>query len=191
MNLAERALTGNITGPAPTPCSIYTAAMGTAVVFSVGLAVVYSGYGLYNPLVTPTGSHAVKLVPLEATIIPSGVSTANNTFSLAKYIGTGTAFAGGASTGGVTQMGLAGTTTLQNAVVFGTGSFSIAPIYVKQLYGMQAGTGAGTSGYASATFPGVFKFDGDLTVMPGEGVLFAQGIAGTAIASITWAEVPI
>ena len=181
MNLAERALVGGLNNPL-TSCPVYTAAMGTAVVFSAGLAVTYSGYGLYNP-VAAAGTSAIKLVPVNVSIIPTNLSTAANYFAIAKYIGTGTAFAGGASTGGVTQQNLAGTTTLQRATVFGTGSMAIAPIYVKFL------TAFGTGGGNPA--PNLFPLDGDLTVMPGEGLIFVQGIAGTALCSITWAEVPV
>ena len=181
MNLAERALLGNMTGAAPTPCSIYTAAMGTAVVFSAGLAVAYSGYGLYNPLPTGTQS-AVKLVPLNVSAIPTALSTAPNWFALAKYIGTGTAFAGGASTGAVVQQGFAGTTTNQRAVVFGTGSMAVAPVYTKFM-----------SAFGTGNPPGLvlFQLDGDMTVLPGEAVMFIQGIAGTGLCSFTWAEVPV
>ena len=138
MQLAERALLGNMVGPTPTPCPVFTAATIVPVIFTAGIPTNYNGFGLYNPLPTGTQS-AVKLVPMSVSITPSSVSTAANTFGLAKYIGTGSAFAGGTGTawaaGVLLQQGVSGTATKgsQWATIFGTGSFSSAPAYVAWL----------------------------------------------------------
>lgn len=187
MQLAERALLGNMMGPAPTPCPVFTAATVGPVIFTAGVPANYNGFGLYNPLPTGTQS-AVKLVPMSVSITPSTVSTAANTFGLAKYINTGTAFAPGTGTawaaGALFQQGVSGTNSgASRALPFGTGTFSTTlPVYVAWL-------GAAA---ASAMPPQIrTPLDGDLVVMPGEALIFTQGIAGTALASFSWTEIPL
>ncbi len=184
MNLAERALTGNITGPPPTPCSIFSAQNGTAVGFSVGLATNLSGYGLYNPVGTTTQS-AVKAVLLEVNLGLSASVAAQTTICLAKFnpsTGTGTGFAAGASTGVVFQQGVAGTSTNNRVSVFGTGSTMITPTYVKVLYSLNTGAVAS---------PGPVRLQGDIALLPGEGIIVVGNAAATGFASFTWAEVPL
>ena len=165
---------------------IYTATMGTACVFIAGLATAtYGGLGLINP-VTPAGSSAIKLVPLKCSFVPTGVGTAGNFLGLSKIYGTNSVMGTSGAPGPVWQAGVAGTTTNQRAVILGTFTMSngtCTNAYVEFLMG-----GGATAGSPNA---GMLPLDGEITVMPGEVLTFNMGIAGTGIASITWAELPL
>jgi hypothetical protein len=173
--------------------SVFVAALGTAVVFSAGVASGYTGLGVYNPLGTGT-QQAVKIIPIEVTICPTAMNTAANYFALGKFNcsqGTCTGFTAGTFSGTLWQQNVVSGTMAagfygnSNArgQPFGTGSMMSAPGWIKML--QSAGTGEG--GISSCVYP----LSGDITVMPGEGICFLQGIAGTALCSIAWVEVPV
>lgn len=166
---------------------IYTCAMSAPVVWLAGLATAsYGGLALSNPVATGTQS-AVKLVPLKASFVPTGVGTAGNFLALAKIYGTNSALGTAAgSAGPVFQAGVSGTTTSARGIAYGTFTMSngtATSAYVEFLAG-----GGATAGSPNAAQT---SLDGELTVMPGELLVFSQGIAGTGIASITWMEVPL
>ena len=181
----------NVTLKGPTSLEgipVYSCSMtGTGVVFTAGLPVAsYNGFAISNPL--PTGTQgAVKLVPLKASLTPTGVGTAGNWFGLAKIYGTNSALGTAAGAAGpVFQAGVAGTSTTNRAIPYGTFTMSNGTAtcaYVEFLAG-----GGPTAGSPST---GIASLDGELTVMSGELLIFTQGIAGTGIASMTWAEVPV
>jgi hypothetical protein len=185
-NIVERVLTGNAAGPMVSNAAVYVAATGTAVVFSNGLAVNYSGFGIYNPLGTGTQT-GVKALVRYFTYTPTANGTAINVVALEKVLcsmGTGTGFTAGASTGGVFQMGVAGTSTNARCQVFGTGSMMIAPQYIQ--FSATIGTGGNSLGGETLQ-----PFEGEIVCLPGEGVAITQTVGGTGLASICWVEVPL
>lgn len=166
---------------------VYSCAMGTAVVFVAGLfTATYAGIGLQNPAAGGTYLTPVKLVPLKATWVNAGVGTANNFIGLAKIYGTNSAYGLSGAPGPVFAAGVSGTTTARKATVFGTFTMSngtCTSAVIQWLAGGGATAGAPNAAQSS--------LDGEITVMPGETLVFVSGIAGTGVASITWAEVPL
>lgn len=168
------------------PPGLFSYAMGTAVVFSNGNAVAYSGLGIYNPP-TATGKPAVKLLPSRITYAPTSTGTngTGNVLAISKFTGTATTFAGGASSGVTFQQGVLGTSTNSVATVFGTGSFPIAPQYVEFLGAL------GTAVQQQVGNTIVCEFEGAISVLPGEAMIVSLTLGGTGFASMVWTEVPL
>ena len=84
--------------------------------------------------------------------------------------------------GVVFQQGILGTSTNNRAVIFGTGSSMIIPAYIKILYSVNTG---------AVVTPAPVQLQGDVSLLPGEGVIIVGNAAATGFASYTWAEVPL
>ena len=170
---------------------VFTATLGTAVAFSAGPAVAYTGLAIANPATAP-GAVAKKLVPLRVNITPTAAVSGTIAWGLLKLTGQGTASNGGMSAfgGAIFTPGFTGTST-PVAIVGGT--FSV-------VNGTAAGTGSNTlywqsmlgnvnCGTGAASFP--VDLQGFESVMPGETLAIGCVLAVTAQASITWAEIPL
>jgi hypothetical protein len=193
-------------GPNQLPGSVFTAALGTAVAFSAGLAVAYTGLVIANPA-TPRGAVPVKLVPLRVNLVPTAAVSGTVAWGLVKLTGQGTASNGGVSalSGVVFASGLAGTVAIN--VSPGAGGYVGAGSSVAQvggtfsvINGTAAGTGANTlywqemlgnvnSGTGAASVP--IDLPGFTSVLPGETVAISPVLAVTGLASITWLETPL
>lgn len=200
-------LVWNIEGPLNLPGQVFTAALGTAVAFSAGVAVAYTGLALANPK-TPAGQVPVKLIPLRAELAPTTVSLVNAPvpWGILKLTGQGTASNGGLSafSGSIFSPGFAGTAvtgtspagvgsciaqvggtfSVINGTAAGTGSNTL---YWQELCGC-LGVGTATN-YASPN--AAVDLQGFTSVMPGETIALAANIAVTGLASISWLEVPM
>lgn len=188
-------------GPNPPPGQIFTAALGTAVAFSAGLAVGYTGLALANPA-TVAGQTPVKLTPLRVTFAPTALAGGTAAFGLVKLTGQGTASNGGLSafSGVVMSPGFQGTCAtngtragLGTSVVQIGGTFSV-------INSTAAGTGANTLYWAEMLGAmaagtggpnGPVDLQGFTTVMPGETIAIAPNLAVTGLASISWLETPL
>lgn len=191
-------LTWAFTGPTSPPGKIYTAALGTALAFTAGLAVANSGcLGIANPA-TVAGTAPVKLIPVAVTFCPTGTNLANTpAWGLAKLIGAplGTltaTFGLGAFSGMITSPGVVGTAS-GVAVVFGSatilngtagGSYAINALNWVEFLGC-AGLGTAT---AQGPAPSRVDLGGEVNVMPGEILLLQPQNAQVALASISWVE---
>jgi hypothetical protein len=194
-------LVWNLSGPLTLPGRVFTTTTGTAVAFSAGVALAYTGLAVANPA-TVGGACGTKLVLIKASFQPSVVS-ANAVpvpWGIMKLTGQGTASNGGLSlwSGAIFQQGTAGTGTgiaivggtfsVINGTAAGTGSNCL---YWAEMCGsIVNGTGAGTAAWTMATVNAA-DLSGFTTVMPGETAAIGLNAAMTGFASLTWLEVPL
>jgi len=170
---------------------VYTAALGTAVAFSAGVATAYTGLALANPA-TVAGQVPVKLVPLRVNLTPTAAVSGTIAWGLLKLTGQGTASNGGLSafSGAIFANGVLGTATgvavlggtfsVKNGTAAGTGSNTL---YWQEMLGnVNCGTGAPSA---------PVDLQGFTSVMPGETLAIGCNLAVTALAQITWAEIPL
>ena len=186
----------NNQGPYTPPGTVFEVALGTAVTFSAGPTVSYSGLALNNPA-TPAGKTPVKLVPLRVALEPTGVAgvAAASPWGLLKFTACGTASVANLSgfpgvilsPGAVgTQTGVAvvcGTFSVINGTAAGTGSNTL---YWQELCGVLIGT----STQLTVGSPAV-DLQGFTSVMPGETLAIGCNSAVTGLAAITWVEIPL
>lgn len=188
-------------GPNPPPGQIFTASLGTAVAFSVGLAVAYTGLALANPA-TPAGKVGVKVVPLRVTFAPTVLAGGTAAWGIVKLTTNGTASNGGVSafSGAVFQIGFRGTcaTNGTSPLGVGTSAVQIGGTF-SVINGTAAGTGANTlywqemlGAMAGGTgVQGPVDLGGYSCAMPGETLAISPNLAVTGLASISWIEVPL
>jgi hypothetical protein len=189
---------------------VFTASLGTAVAFSVGPAVAYTGLAIANPA-TSSLRPPVKLIPLRVTLAPTSAGASNVPFGLLKLTGQGTASNGGLSafSGQLFTPGFLGTCASNGTAAAGAAAVGLGTSVVQiggtfsVINGTAAGTGVNTLYWAEmcgVVVAGTSTIGGNLgptdlsgftTVMPGETLAIGADIAVTARASLTWLEVPL
>lgn len=162
--------------------------VGTAVAFSAGLAVAYTGCGIQNP-----ASSKVKITVLKSlaavTIAPAGTSV----LGFGK-LSPGTATLGTLSgvAGVITSPGISGTTTGVGllfgtaTVLNGTAGGQTNSLNYVSIQGVLLGTGASISQWITPA-----EQAGDVTLMPGESGMILSSIAHTGLPYLVWIETPI
>jgi hypothetical protein len=192
-------LVWTLNGPDRMPGQFFVAALGTAVVFSAGLALGYTGLMIYNPP-TVKGVVAKKLIPLRVSFTPTGTATAtgNCPLGLIKDVGTCTAGNFSGFSGIITSQGIEGTAT-GVAIIAGTASYLNGtagpslngPNWIQMLGNVAGGTQAGASPVPVTGYSGIYDLMSEESVMPGESVAICTNQAVSGLCSIAWVEVPL
>jgi hypothetical protein len=189
-------LTWTLDGPNRLPGRFFVAALGSAVNFSAGLALAYTGLIITNP-VQPLGKVPIKIIPLRVTFVPAGTTTGAGNIGLGvvKNIGTCTADVFSGFSGIVTTQGQVGTST-GVAILSGTASWlngtagpsANGPMWIQFLGSISAGN-LGANGVATGV-SGIYDLQSEESIMPGESMAICPTVAISGLASIAWAEVP-
>ena len=188
----------NQSGPYALQGQVFTAALGTAIAFSAGLALAYTGLGILNPV----GSGA-KVTILRASCGPTAVPTGIVPWGIAKLgpgtatLGTLSAFSGVITCAGGPGTAATGATSLSAATrgtnqgtsvctVFGTATVlngTAGPTAANGLNWVEVLGANGTAGIGPVQSDSLAA-----TLYPGESAVIVCQAAVTALAGLVWLE---
>jgi hypothetical protein len=198
----------NQNGPYSLAGQVFSAQLGTAQGFSVGLAIAYAGLGISNPV-----NSGAKVTILRANLAPIGTGAAScSPWGIAKLMGpiggtttmgTLSAFSGAVVCAGQPGTAATGASTLAVAtlstvpgnpgrqgtsvctlfgtatVLNGTAGPSVLGLNYVEVLGV-IGTSAGGNGVADTV--------GNVVLYPGETAVIVSAVLCTALAGVTWVE---